>query len=101
MEGCTEATIQFNRPFSSADTILQVPVYLSGTATNSDFFGLVDTVFFAIGDTSISLSIFAIQDGLNEPNDSLVITVYTISICGDTIIQPEPSISWTSVLSIR
>lgn len=87
VEGCTEATIQFNRPASSADTTLAVPVYVSGTVTNSDFFGLADTVFFAIGDTSISLSIFAIQDGIDEPNDSLIITVYTISLCGDTIVS--------------
>ncbi len=88
VEGCTPATIEFTRPFENADTLLAVPVYLSGSAINGvDFSGVPDTVFFAIGDTSVSIEIQALQDGTVEVGDSIVITVYTISLCGDTIIS--------------
>ncbi len=88
VEDCTPAVIQFTRPVENADTLLSVPVYLSGSAINGvDYTGVPDTVFFAVGDTSVSIEIQALQDGLTEVGDSIVITVYTISLCGDTIIS--------------
>ena len=88
VENCTPAVIQFTRPAADADTLLAVPVYTSGSAINGvDYSGVPDTVFFAIGDTSVSIEIQALQDGLTEVGDSIVITVYTISLCGDTIIS--------------
>ncbi|MCF8276550.1 MAG: choice-of-anchor L domain-containing protein [Flavobacteriales bacterium] len=88
VENCTPAVINFTRPAENADTLLAVPIFTSGSAINGvDYSGVPDTVFFAVGDTSISVEIQALQDGLTEVGDSIVITVYTISLCGDTIIS--------------
>ena len=88
VEGCTAADITFTRPAANADTTDAVPVYISGSALNGiDYTGLPDTVYFGIGDTSITVTIEATDDILNEVGDSIVITVYSLNLCGDTIIS--------------
>lgn len=88
VEGCTPADITFERPIAEVDSFLSVPVYITGSAINGvDFIGVPDTVHFVPGDTSLTFTIEALDDLLNEPNDSIVITVYSLNLCGDTIIS--------------
>ncbi|MGB1318140.1 MAG: choice-of-anchor L domain-containing protein, partial [Flavobacteriales bacterium] len=88
VEGCTPADITFTRPAAAADSTDAIPVYISGSAINgTDYTGIPDTVFFAIGDTSVSVTIEATDDILNEVGDSIVITVYSLNLCGDTIVS--------------
>lgn len=86
VEGCTPASITFERPPEATDTVMSVPVYLAGSAINGvDYVGIPDTVMFQIGDTSVNVEIQALDDELTESGDSIVITVFTINLCGDTI----------------
>ncbi|MFT5901669.1 MAG: hypothetical protein ACI9LA_000870 [Bacteroidia bacterium] len=88
VEGCTPADITFTRPAAAADTTDAIPVYISGSAINgTDYTGVPDTVFFEVGDTSITFTIDAIDDILNEVGDSIVITVFSLNLCGDTIVS--------------
>ena len=88
VEGCTPAVITFERPPEATDTTLAVPVYLSGSAINGvDYEGIPDTVMFAIGDTTISVEISALNDAQLESGDSIVVTVFTINLCGDTVVS--------------
>ncbi|MBI1289082.1 MAG: hypothetical protein GC178_16065 [Flavobacteriales bacterium] len=88
VEGCTPADITFERPIADVDSFLSVPVYVSGSAINGvDYTGVPDTVHFVPGDTSLTFTIEAIDDLLTEPNDSIVITVYSLNLCGDTTVS--------------
>lgn len=87
VEGCTSATINFTRP--DADSLLLVPVYVSGNAINGvDYTGLPDTITFNPGDTTVTITVDALEDGLFEPiKDTLIITVYSLNLCGDTVVS--------------
>jgi len=88
VEGCTPAEVVFERPATATDTTLAVPVIISGSAINGvDYTGVPDTVHFEVGDTTVSITIDAIDDLLTEPNDSIVLTVYSVNLCGDTTIS--------------
>lgn len=88
VEGCTPADITFTRPIADVDSFLSVPVHISGSAINgTDYVGVPDTVHFVPGDTSITFTIEALDDLLTEPNDSIVLTVYSLNLCGDTTVS--------------
>ncbi|HEX7357591.1 MAG TPA: gliding motility-associated C-terminal domain-containing protein, partial [Ignavibacteriaceae bacterium] len=44
-----------------------------------------DSVFFAIGEDSIVLNIAPIQDGIDEGPESITISAFTVTDCGDTV----------------
>jgi hypothetical protein len=88
VEGCTPADITFERPLADVDSFLSVPVFISGSAINGvDFTGVPDTVYFVPGDTSITFTVEAVDDLLTELNDSIVLTVFSLNLCGDTIVS--------------
>lgn len=88
VENCTPAEIVFERPASAVDTAIWVPIEISGSAINGlDYTGVPDSVYFAVGDTSVTIPLFALDDNLVEPNDSIVLTVYSLNLCGDTTIS--------------
>ncbi|MDP6909571.1 MAG: choice-of-anchor L domain-containing protein, partial [Flavobacteriales bacterium] len=85
VEGCTSASIEFRRP--TADSLLLVEVHTSGNAIDGiDYSGLPDTLVFNPGDSVILVTVEALEDGNFEPvRDTLIITVYSLNLCGDTI----------------
>ncbi len=85
VEGCTNAEIVFIRPLS--DTLVSVPIYVTGNAINGvDFTGIPDSIVFQPGETTVSISVDALEDGLLETTaDTIIITIYSLSVCGDTI----------------
>ena len=100
-EGCTDADIIFTRPQSQTDTELIVNYDITGTAPNdgSDYPILINPVTFAIGVDTVILNLNPIADGNSEGLESVIITAYTISPCGDTLettgtiwILDEPTI---------
>lgn len=95
VENCTPATIVFERPVNAVDTAIAVPILIEGTAINGvDYTGIPDTAFFAIGDTTVSFTIDALDDNFTELNDSIILTVFSINLCGDTVES-------TGVIQIR
>ena len=85
-EGCINATMYFVRPQSQTDTAYTYIFQVSGTANpNTDIVPIGDTVHFAIGQDSVEVFITTIADGITEPNESLIITGYSITECGDTL----------------
>ena len=85
VEGCTSATIDFRRP--SADTLYLIDVYTSGNAINGvDYTGLPSVISFGPGDSVVTVTVEALEDGVFEPTrDTLIITVFSLNLCGDTI----------------
>lgn len=85
-EGCINATMYFVRPQSQTDTAYTYVFQVSGTADpNADIVPIGDTVHFAIGQDSVEVHITPVADGITEPDESLIITGYSITECGDTI----------------
>lgn len=86
IEGCSDATFIFTRPDTTGD--LTINFDISGNATNGvDFNFIADSIYFASGQQTVSLVVSPIADGIAEGWDTLVVTVYTLSPCGDTVIK--------------
>jgi len=87
VEGCTSAIIDFQRP--EADSLLAVPVYVSGNAINGiDYTGIPDTIYFNPGDSVVTITVTALEDNVFEAErDTLIITVYSLNLCGDTVVS--------------
>lgn len=81
VEGCTDASLHFVR---EGDLSLPLTIHyqVNGTATNgTDYNQIPDSVNFAIGQDSMTLTIMAPDDGINEGIESVFI-VLEDSTCG-------------------
>lgn len=84
-EGCSDVTIDFIRDgvIGQADT---VDVVISGTATNGvDYTTLPSQIIFAPGQSTVSLTISALQDALVEGTETVTLSITTINACGELI----------------
>ncbi len=105
-EGCDSAMFVFTRPDTSGT--LTVGFTLGGNAINgTDYDQLPDSIFFPAGSSTSTLVLNPIWDGLAEGIDTVYIFVYTITPCGDTIVdgggifiadQPDIQIATNDVL---
>ena len=84
VEGCGFAIVDLIRPdVSTTDTII---IQIGGNAINGvDYAFLNDSVIFQAGVDTMQLIINPFADGIVEPADTLIITTFTISPCGDTL----------------
>lgn len=86
IEGCTGAQITFINPPAYTDSNFVVNVITTGTATNGTDYTTVNPNYtIPAGQDSLTISIDAILDAVNDPNETLIIETYYISECGDTI----------------
>ena len=88
VEGCgVEADFIFSRPSCQSSDSLWVNVDIAGTATNGlDYLTLPDSVLFLPDSTEISIPFTAIQDGVFEGYESVILTVTNVLSSGDTIV---------------
>lgn len=88
IEGCTKADIIFTRPKDQSDTAMVVHYEVSGSAISGvDYDPLPNPIQFNAGEDSLILTLNPIQDGIIEGVDSVVIKVFIVNICGDTVIS--------------
>ena len=91
VEGCTEGTIYFTRPENQTADSLVVIFSTGGTAIEGDDYPPLsasgDSVIFLPGEDSITLTINPIQDGLTEGFENVIISAFTVTACGDTIVS--------------
>ena len=86
VEGCFDATFTFERPDTAGD--LWINYDLGGNAIEgTDFAFIPDSILIAAGTDSSALVVSPFADGIAEGVDSLTITVYTVNVCGDTLIS--------------
>lgn len=83
-EGCGFASVLFDRGTNNlavADTFFFT---LSGTATNgADYSSVVDSVYFAVGQDTSYVTINSLPDALIEGNETVQLTVYASTPCGN------------------
>ncbi len=86
-EGCETAYLTFTRPSAQSASVQKYPLTYSGTAVNGlDIELLPDTLVFPAGQTTVSLPITAIQDGVQEGNETLTLTIEDLGCnAGDPI----------------
>lgn len=85
-EGCVSATMMFIRPLSQADTSYTYYFEVSGTADpNADIVPVGDSVHFVAGQDTIEFDITPIADSITESDETITLTGYSITECGDTI----------------
>lgn len=85
VEGCTsDAIFYFTRPDTT--TQLTIGIDVSGDAINgTDYTFIPDSISFSIGEDTVILQVSPFADALTEGVDTLIITVYALTACGDTI----------------
>lgn len=84
IEGCISATFNFSRQKTSTQQIINYTI--TGNAINgTDYVFVPDSIIMGIGQSTASLTINPIADGINEGRDTVIITIYNITSCGDTI----------------
>ena len=86
IEGCTDAIITFSRPDTTGSYTVHFDI--GGNAINgTDYSFIADSVTFAAGQNTTTLTINPLTDALTEGTDTVYITVYTLNPCGDTTIS--------------
>ncbi len=88
IEGCLQGGVfSFLRP-ASTDT-LDISVFITGNAVNGVDYtpAIPSSVTFLPGQDSVGFSFLAVSDGITEGVDSLIITIYNINACNDTIVS--------------
>ncbi|MCH2223714.1 MAG: choice-of-anchor L domain-containing protein [Crocinitomicaceae bacterium] len=105
IEGCAGADIHFIRPENDTIDSLIVNFDITGTATNGTDYTQINTpITFLPGEDSVTINFNPIADGNPESSESVIITVYTLNPCGDTItsvgtlwiIEPEAEVTVNS-----
>lgn len=85
VEGCTDGTFTFIRPDTSILDTLEYSI--SGNAINgTDYASIGDSVVYGPNDTSATVTIDALNDGIveNKP-DTVTLSAYFVDLCGDTV----------------
>lgn len=83
IEGCSDAIVRFNLQ-SPATSPYIINYTIGGTATNgTDYTTLPASVTIPTGQSSVSITIDPLFDGVAEGNESVTLTVQT-SVCGNT-----------------
>lgn len=87
-EGCSTADLMFIRPTNQTADTLIIDYDISGTATEgTDYNNIPNPVTFLPGQDTVIISINPIADGVSDNNEFIIITAYTVTTCGDTIIS--------------
>ncbi len=85
-EGCDAGGIVFTLD-DPADVVYPISYTITGTATNGvDYDFVPPTGFIGVGEDSLILNFNPIEDGMNEPKESIIIAIQTNPCETDTVI---------------
>ncbi|MDX1652156.1 MAG: choice-of-anchor L domain-containing protein [Brumimicrobium sp.] len=89
IEGCSEGVITFIRPEgSNINDTISAPIFFGGSATQGDDFNQLfpgDSIVILPGVDTISVQIIPVDDGITEGLEEIIISVMSITECGDTV----------------
>lgn len=82
-EDCGEAQLVFTRPpVSNIDVEDMVLITWNGTATMGvDYNAMPDTILFPVGVSQVILNVDAVEDGLNDGPESVIMDIMNIAAC--------------------
>lgn len=83
-EGCVSTTVTLERGTNNLSTPLTIPINLSGTAIEGvDYTNIPNSITFPAGVQTVSFTFNAIQDGIAEGQESVILTFPIIDPCGN------------------
>lgn len=83
-EGCGFASVLFDRGINNLAVADTFHFTISGTATNgADYTTIVDSIYFAVGQDSAYVTINSLADLLLEGTETVILTVYASTPCGN------------------
>ncbi|PWH85430.1 choice-of-anchor L domain-containing protein [Brumimicrobium oceani] len=88
IEGCMEATVAFTRPINQISDSLIIDIQVGGTAipdVDYPIFAPGDSLIFVPGQDTLIVTITPFADGLVEGPESIIISAYSVTVCGDTV----------------
>jgi len=97
-EGCVSGSVTFERSGNNLPA-LTIPITISGTATNGvDYTTIPSSISFNQNQTSVTLNFDAINDGNQEPDETILLSFVTKDACNNDVIinvdfiikDPEP-----------
>ena len=88
-ESCVTTTVTLNRNPNNSSAPLIIPVNISGTATNGvDYTGIPNSITFPAGQSQVQFTFQALQDGITEPQESIIMDFMVTDPCGN--VNPIP-----------
>lgn len=83
-EGCVSTTVTLERGTNNLSAPLTIPINLSGTAIEGvDYTNIPNSITFPAGVQTVSFTFNAIQDGIAEGQESVILTFPIIDPCGN------------------
>ena len=83
-ESCVTTTVTLSRDQSQSSSPMTIPINTSGVAINGvDYTGIPASITFPAGASTVSFTFDAIQDGLGEGPESLIIDFPITDPCGN------------------
>ena len=88
-EGCVSTTVTVSRDPSDVSTSLNIPISLSGTATELvDYSDIPSSITIPAGQSSASFTFNALADGLTEGVETLNMIFHAINACNQPLDLP-------------
>ncbi|MFT5777077.1 MAG: gliding motility-associated-like protein [Crocinitomicaceae bacterium] len=84
-EGCVSTTVTLERGTNNLATPMTIPIILGGTAIEgTDYTNIPNSVTFPAGVQIVTFSFDALQDGIVEGQESVIITLPILDPCGNS-----------------
>ncbi|HIP37365.1 MAG TPA: T9SS type B sorting domain-containing protein [Crocinitomix sp.] len=88
-EGCETVTVTVNRDPSNSDDALNIPIIVSGTATQgADYTNIPNSITFNPGQTTLTFTFDILSDNITEGNETLIIKFNQPDPCGNANYIP-------------
>ncbi|NTW32654.1 MAG: T9SS type B sorting domain-containing protein [Bacteroidetes bacterium] len=101
IEGCTESNISFKRAGISITNALTLHLDISGSATNGvDYTLLPDSITFPAGQTTATLIIHPISDGIAEGTENIILSMSPNQNCANIQMETKSYIVDQTPLSV-
>ena len=90
VEGCDQGSFCFSRPATQNTETTSVHYSISGSATNGVDYSFPnlpnqgDSIVLLPGENEFCLDILLQDDGINEGLEEIILSAYSINVCGDT-----------------
>lgn len=85
-EGCIQASILLIKPAGYTDSVYVMDLDISGTAINgTDYTQLFPNYTIPAGTDTLEIVLDAFLDGITEGNETLILSTFFITNCGDSI----------------
>ena len=89
-EGCIDASILLIKPAGYTDSAFVVDLNIGGTAINGTDYNMINPQYIIpVGQDTVEIILTATLDGLTEGTETLILSTFYVTSCGDTILVSD------------